>query len=89
MAILIQENAFEKFACSMTNIFVHENQAAQLAWFNLKIIAWISKHMPSEMWDESTYPFPNLSGCIAEVWEWISNSISHVVMDVLTYPWGP
>ena len=27
--------------------------------------------MSSKMWDEITYPFPNVNGCT--VWEWISN----------------
>ena len=25
------------------------------------------------MWDEITYPFPNVNGAAVEVWEWISN----------------
>ena len=28
--------------------------------------------MPSEVWSEITYPFPNFNGCSIEVWEWIS-----------------
>ena len=31
----------------------------------------ISNHMPSEVWDEITYPFPNFNGATVEVWEWI------------------
>ena len=46
--------------------------------------AWISNHWPSEMWDKITYPFPNFNGATVEVWEWISNFISHFVMDVIT-----
>ena len=38
------------------------------------------------MYDEITYPFPNLNGATIEVWEWISNLISHITMDVITYP---
>ena len=38
------------------------------------------------MWDEIIYPFPNLNGYIIEVWEWISNIISHFVMNIITYP---
>ena len=29
------------------------------------------------MWDEITYPFPNFNSCTVEVWEWISNFITH------------
>ena len=29
------------------------------------------------MWDEITYPFPNLSGATVEIWEWISYSIRY------------
>ena len=47
---------------------------------------WISNHMPSKMWDEITYPFPNFDGATIEVWEWISNFIPHFIMDLITYP---
>ena len=30
------------------------------------------------MWDDIIYPFPNFSGVDVEVWEWISNFISHI-----------
>ena len=29
------------------------------------------------MWDEITYPFPYFNSVTVEVWEWISNFISH------------
>ena len=29
------------------------------------------------MWDRITYPFPNLNGAVVEVWELISNLVSH------------
>ena len=38
--------------------------------------------MPSKVWDEITYPFPNFNGCTVEVWEWISKFIPHFIMDV-------
>ena len=41
--------------------------------------------MPSYVWDEFTYPFTNFNGANAEVWEWISHFIPHLVMDVITY----
>ena len=34
-----------------------------------KIPAWISDHMPSEVWDDITYLFPNFNGAAVEVWE--------------------
>ena len=48
--------------------------------------AWTNNHMPSKVWNEITYPFPNFSGCTMEVWEWISNFISHFIVDVITFP---
>ena len=39
--------------------------------------------MPSEAWDEITYP--NFNGYTIEVSEWIDNSIPHFIMDVITY----
>ena len=38
------------------------------------------------MWGEITYPFPNFNGVAIEVWEWISNFISHLIGLVITYP---
>ena len=46
---------------------------------------WISNHIPSKVWDEITYPFPNFDGCIGEVWKWISKFISYLVMGVITH----
>ena len=34
-----------------------------LADFLFSIPAWISNHMPSKVWYEITYPFPNFNGC--------------------------
>ena len=31
------------------------------------ILAWISNHMLSKVWDEITYPFLNFHGCTVEV----------------------
>ena len=42
--------------------------------------------MHNKVWDNITYPFPNFNGATAEVWEWISNLILHLTMDVITYP---
>ena len=62
-----------------------------LLWtcINCVIPAWVSNHMPSEAWDEITYPFPNFNGVTVEVPEWISNFIPYFIMDVITNPcWG-
>ena len=42
--------------------------------------------MPSELWDELRYPFPNFNSATVEVWGWISNFIPHFIMNVITYP---
>ena len=31
------------------------------------IPAWMNNHMPSKMWDEIIYPFPNFNGHTVEV----------------------
>ena len=50
--------------------------------------------MPSKVWDEITYPFPNLKGATVEVWFngaivdiWMSYFPLHIIVDVITYPW--
>ena len=42
--------------------------------------------MPSNVWDEITFPSLNFNGCTFEVYEWIGNFIQHIIMDVITYP---
>ena len=44
------------------------------------IPASMSNYMPDKVWDENTYRFPNFNGCNVEVWDWISNFISHFMM---------
>ena len=41
--------------------------------------------MPSKLWDEMTYSFPNFNGVTVEVWEGIVNFIPHFMMYVITY----
>ena len=48
--------------------------------------AWINDYMPSKVWDEITYPFPNFNCATVELWGWISNFSSHIMMAVITYP---
>ena len=45
-------------------------------WLTL-ISTWISNHMPSEMRDQITYPFPNFKGCTVEICEWMNYCIPH------------
>ena len=35
------------------------------------------------MWNEITHPFPNFNGTTVEVWDWISNIISHITGHVI------
>ena len=42
--------------------------------------------MPRKVEDEITYQFPNFSGYTVEVWEWISNLVPYIIIDVITYP---
>ena len=50
------------------------------------IIARISNYTHYNAWDEITYPSPDFNGGTVEVWEWISNFISHFPGHVITYP---
>ena len=47
--------------------------------------AWISSHMPSKVWDEINYPFPNFSGPI-KVWLWVSLVSWYFAMNVINNP---
>ena len=43
-------------------------------WYGLTLIpTLISNNMLGKVWDEITYPFPNINCATVEVWEWISN----------------
>ena len=37
------------------------------------------------MLDDIFNLFPNFKGATAEVWEWMSDLISHLIIDVITY----
>ena len=52
---------------------------------NYFIPVWINNLMPIEMRYESTYPFLNFNGTSIEVWEWISNFLSHFILNVITH----
>ena len=51
------------------------DRAHQIALFNL---IPNMDHMPSKVWDEIAYPFPNITSCTVEVWECISKFIPQV-----------
>ena len=53
---------------------------------NSRFATWLSNHLPCQLWDENTYPFPNFNDCIVEVWEWISYFLQHFIMNASTYP---
>ena len=40
--------------------------------------------MPSKVWDEIIYLFPNINGFTTEVWEWMYNFILQFIRDILT-----
>ena len=53
--------------------------------YGLTVIpAWISNHIPNNVWGEITYQFPKLNGCTVQVWEWLNNFIPHIIMDAIT-----
>ena len=52
----------------------------------IEIQAWISNHMPNNMWADITYPFSHLTRRTIEVWERVNNFIPHFTMDVIIYP---
>ena len=66
-------------------MFVYWQHGANLAQFNFNP-GMESDQMPSEVWDEITYPFLTFNGCTIDVWEWINNFFLHIKMDVISYP---
>ena len=56
-------------------------------WHRLTLVPlWISNYMPSVLCAEISLPFPKSYSCIAEVWKLINNFITHIKMNVITYP---
>ena len=49
------------------------------------ILAWISNHMPSKVWDEISYPFAYIK-CRFDIGAWVSNFTPLFLMDVIIYP---
>ena len=50
------------------------------------IPALMSNHIPSKLWDGIADPFPSFNHATVKVWEWICNSITHFIMELITYP---
>ena len=63
--------------------FVEYSTAA--FWELTLIPEWISNQMSSNVWDETTYPFPNLNDATVDFWEWICNFVPHFTMTVITH----
>ena len=70
-----------------TAAVTYSNVVIMIGMVEMVVEAWLSNHMPSKDWDQITYPISNFNGRTIEVWKWISNFISHFVMDVITYPY--
>ena len=63
----------------------HQYLASILStWMNFKVSM---DDVPNKLRNWITYPFQNINGCTVEVWEWMTNILSHFVIDVITYPW--
>ena len=50
------------------------------------IPVWTSNYSQFKVWDESTYPFPNLHGSTVEGWKWVTHFIPHFVVQIIIYP---
>ena len=48
--------------------FLNTKTSSEVYFYGLTVIpAWISNHMPCNVWDEITYPFLNFNRCTVEV----------------------
>ena len=75
-------NCIEWYPCQ-----THKHISISFYWLSFTLFsAWISNHLSINVWDEITYPFPNLNGAIVELWEWISIFIPPFIMGVITQP---
>ena len=65
-------NIFTKFIHFYLSIWLLQSSRfnVPLCYYGLTLIpARICNNMHSKMWDEITYPSPNINGCTVEVWE--------------------
>ena len=54
-----------------------------LKWINFSTTC-VSNYIYNNVWNEITY-FPNINGCMVEVWKWIRNFIPHFTWHLITY----
>ena len=40
------------------------------------LLMWISNYIYYKVWNEITFPFPNINSGTVEVWEWISKNLT-------------
>ena len=74
--------------CKQVELLCWISPVSPFTGMDLRLLtqAWISNYIHYKVWNETTYPFPNLNGASVEVWECISNFIQHFIMDVIIYP---
>ena len=72
----------------MANAFHNANLLpVLLTWINFNPNTNMDEnYLHYKMWDEITYPFLNINGATADIWKWVSNSITHITVHVITYP---
>ena len=71
---------------NILNDHVVENFTSGYCFPGPFLLTWINNHIPSNMSDEIAYVFTYIKDTAVEVWEWISNFMSHVTWYVITYP---
>ena len=86
MLVIVNKRVIANFH-SWSNCPINPGAPLLLKWihFNLSIGKNLI-YMPGKVWYEINNPLPNFNGCTVEVWECISNSIPHFMMDVIAYP---
>ena len=71
---IIYKNNCEVFSDKMSTVVGNTEIWGTFRWYgSTLILAWISNPIPSKVWDEITYQFPNFNDCAVDVREWISN----------------
>ena len=74
------------FCCGAPMHIWQKNSSRVLGGDLTLIPAWISNYILDKVWDEITYSFAKFNGGnVREVWEWISNFIPHLRIDVIAY----
>ena len=63
---------------------MHQEGPILLTWINLNLSV-DNDPMFSKVWVGMTCPFSSLSECTFEVWGWVSNFISHLIIGLIIY----